>query len=47
MIHLFMSHGGVSGRTDVQRLGVSRARNSLNRTGLEEVNSQLSFNKLK
>lgn len=47
MIHLPRSHEGVSGRTDGQGPGVSRARNYLNQTGLEEVNFQWSFNKLK
>lgn len=47
MIHLPRSHEGVSGRTDGQGPGVSRARNYLNQTGLEEVNFQWSFDKLK
>lgn len=47
MIHLPRSHEGVSGRTDGQGPGVSRARNYLNQTGLKEVNFQWSFNKLK
>lgn len=47
MIYFPRSHEGVSGRIDGQGPGMSRARNYLNQTGLEEVNFQWSFNKLK